>query len=980
MRALKEAAQANKAGRKESKRERKARLADERRAAREARRDEKTSIEQRAALRDEQFSDRAAQQRKARSQAKDLYGKVGFELMLEDGLCMMEEGMFSETYEFSDVSYKSSDDVARSKTLDIYAKIFDALSPNTGLQLNVVNVPIDKSQIGRREFFKPAIDGNQRYVDELNEVLNRKLAEGVSNLERRRFFTLSVTGRDDVDARRKLRAMSQQVTEPLSRLKSRVKMLDGKERVELIHSQLCPGDSLHFDYDMLPGSGRRAKDWCLPNAIEWMPDKTASWFKTACVDTVDGSPREVYCQVLVIHPDKFGSELDDSCLSSIVELDFPMNVSLHVQAIDKGKALDMVKQKGMWNDKSIIEFQQKAFRKGYDMTLVPAELEYTRNEINAVHDKLRYDNQRLYYFTGVIYLYANSLEELRDYATQVVSTAQHESYTITTLDYLQAEGLNTALPIGVNHLEIERTFTTAQLAIFAPFATEECNDEGGIYIGQNKVSSNLVMLDRRKLAAPSGFILGMPGSGKSFSVKRIITEYLLTTCAPGDPRLNPAHPQHDPKLRPAEVFVVDVKASEYTPLVTGLGGKELNVASNSTQYINLMDLSLNGQIIAGKDPVVDQSEYLMALLSQASANAENSMGGLTSVQNTIIDRCVRNIYKRLLGDDLDEVEAGALSAENMPILEDLYDELLRQPEAATPAVQELTTFLELFTKGSFSYFNHLSGDVFDNRFVSFNVSKAGERLRTFAMLVVVNAIRNRMFYNYERGVQTLVFIDEIQALFTNRWVTTYFEKFWSEGRQYNLTVTAMSQNIERVLSDNAARYAVLNSDMLLLHKQSDIERALLKDLLQLSDIQTSYIDDSINPGEGLLKAGGVYVPIKDSWPQGPLFDLWNTKPDDIAMKKAREILDAQNVRAAAAAKARPEREGAPSPDKPTAIEHGQADVANVPYAEMSFAQQADAAGERDQGAYGAAGDLYASYEEDLAAQRAREEEALKEEE
>lgn len=889
---MKEQRKRNKAERKEAAAKAKAERSEARRRAR----DSKATVEQRVANRDMEFSERSAQQRKARSRAKDLYGKIGFELMLEDGMCMMEEGLFSETIEFTDVSYKSSDDGARTKTLDIYAKIFDALSPNTGLQLNVVNVPIDRSVIGHREFFKPTNDINQRYVDEFNDVLNKKLAEGVSNLERRRFFTLSVAAKDADEARRKLTSMSSQVREPLKRLKSRLHRLDGAERIELIHSQLCPGDPLDFDYSMLPRTGRRAKDWCLPNAVDWMPDKTASWFKVKCAATSDGSPVEKYCQVLVIHPDKFGSELDDSSLSSLIELDFPMNVSLHVQAIDKGKALDMVKSKVAWNDKSIIEYQQKAFRKGYDMTLVPTELEYTRNELNAVHDKLRYDNQRLYYFTGVVYLYADSLEELQDYATQIVATAQHESYTITTLDYLQPEGLNTALPIGMNHLDIERTFTTAQLAIFAPFATEECNDENGIYVGQNKVSSNLVMLDRSKLAAPSGFILGMPGSGKSFSVKRIITEILLKTCAPGDPRLNPGHPQYDPSLRPAEILVIDVKASEYSPLVTGLNGKEFKVASNSTDFLNLMDLSLNGQLVAGKDPIVDQSEYLMALLSQASANAENSMGGLTTAQNTIIDRAVRQIYAPLLGEegDIASMEAADLTPGNMPVLEDLYETLMAQPEADSPEVRELTTFLEMFVKGSFSYFNHRSSDIFDNRFISFNVSKAGERLRTFAMLVVVNAIRNRMFYNYERGVRTYVFIDEIQALFTNRWVTTYFEKFWSEGRQYNLVVTAMSQNIERILRDDVARYAVLNSDMLLLHKQSEIERALMRDVLQLSEIQTSYIDDTIASGEGLLKAGGVYVPIKDDWPKGPLYDLWNTKPDDIALQKAKEILEAQN--------------------------------------------------------------------------------------
>lgn len=874
---------------KEIKRKERAAKAEERAERKNA----KTSIEKRAAMAESALETRSEKQIKNRARAKDLYGKVGFELMLEDGLCMMEDGLFSETWEFWDISFKSSDDADREVILEKYSQIWNSLSPNTGLQLNIMNIPIDKRQIGSRQFIQPSPDDKGGYIDELNSVLNDKLREGVSNLRRRRFFTISVAARDDVDARRKLATAASQVTGPLSQLKCSVRKLDGKERLELIHSQLCPDDPFDFDYSLCAETGKRSKDWTLPNAIDWMPDKSASWYFTSCKA---GLGTGKYCQVLVVHPEGFGSDLDDSCISSLAELSFPINISMHVKAIDKAKALDMVGKKSAWNDKAIIEYQQKAFKKGFDMTLVPRELEYAKNEIDLVDARLRKGNQRLFYYTAVIYLWADTLDELRDRATQVVQTAQYESYTVTTLDYLQPEGMNTMLPIGMNHLDIQRTFTTAQLAIQAPFAAEECDDVGGLYFGQNKVTNNLVMLDRGRLPSPSGFICGKPGTGKSFSVKQNITQVYFTTCAPDDPRRNPSSPSYNPKIKAAEIFVLDVKASEYSPLIGGLGGDEYVFSSNSKERINLMDLSLNGQIVADKDPLLDQSEFVMALLSQASVNAENSLGGLTSTQNTLIDRCVRQVYESRFGNELDpgRLDTGDLAADKMPILEDLYECLKAQPEAADREIKELITFLEMFVKGSFSYFNAHSTDVFGNRLISFNVSKAGEKLRTFAMLVVVNLIRNRMFYNYERGVQTYVFIDEIQALFSNQWVVTYFEKFWSEGRQYNLIATGMTQNVERVLKDKVARYMVMNSDFILLHKQSPIELALAKDVLQLSKVQASYIDDTALPGEGLLKAGSVFVPIKGAWPQGKLFDLWNTKPDDIAMKKAKEILEAQN--------------------------------------------------------------------------------------
>ncbi len=573
-----------------------------------------------------------------------------------------------------------------------------------------------------------------------------------------------------------------------------------------------------------------------PQSLEFKPDGLTSAFRSG----------EKWCQALTFR--KFGSQLADSAIADIADLPIPLNVSLHVQALDKSKSTDFVLNRLAWIDKDIIEYQRKAVRQGFDYQLLPQELSYSKNEAEELLDQMQNLGQRLCVFSGVVYTYADSFEQLTDQVKQIMAIGRKNSIELDTLDCQQPEGMNTALPLGAARIEQQRYMTTSQVAMMVPFATQELSQAGGGYYGQNKVSQNLILMNRSLLAAPMGFVLGKPGSGKSFAVKREISNTFL------------AHPED-------EIIIIDPQG-EYPPLVEALGGTAFKLSPGTDgDHINVFDFFAGSFDVTGEDPTLFKSEAIMAIAAVVMGRGDS---GITPEERTIIDRCVRLTYAKFA------------DADRAPILGDFYEILKEQPE---PEARRLVTGFELYAEGGLSYFNHPTSVSLDKRIVSFSFKQLGDNMRIFAMLVILDLAYNRMLANFNKGIRTWLYIDEVQSLFSIGSVVAYFDKFWAEGRKFNLIPTGITQTVERILNHPVAKLLLSNSDYLMLLKQSDTDRKTLTALLGLSEQQAEYIDRSTNPGEGLLIAGEAVVPFKDDWPHGKLYDLWNTKPDEIAAEK-----------------------------------------------------------------------------------------------
>lgn len=777
----------------------------------------------------------ARRQSRRRSGARDVYNAIGYDALYKDGICMVEPGLYSQTIRFTDISYQSaSDDAQRGVCLQM-RQLVNGLAPDATMQLTVVNRRLHESEIGNRTFFEVRDDATGPYAAEYNRILNDKMREGVSNLVRERYLTFSVGAASIDEAMPKLARMRTDAEQTLSKMRSASRPLSGAERLDAIHALLRPGKPNAFSWDAVGArSGLTSKDLICPSSLDFKPDGAGSCFKS----------EDAWCQVLSIN--RFGSELSDRCLADIIDLPIPLAVSIHVQAMDKSKAVAFVKKRIAWMDKEIIDEQMSAVKKGYDFQILPSELKYSKEEAEDLLDHLQNKNQRLYVYTGLVYTHAPTRAELDDQVMQIVSTARRNSIEADALDYRQREGLNSVLPLGHNHVEVSRMMTTAQVAIQMPFATQELAQAGGGYYGQNKQSSNLVLCNRKRLASPMGFVAGKPGSGKSFSVKREIENTIL------------AYPDD-------EIIILD-PAGEYSPVVLANGGESIRFAPDSGTHLNPFDLA----DVAHQSPSAQMAFKIDAFLALSSATMAEGSEGLTEADRSIISRCVEAAYREAAESGRD------------PLLGDFYRILKRQPE---PEARDVALRYERYVEGALSFFNHPSNVGFERRVTNIDFKDLSENMRAFGVITVLESVRNRMYYNYERGVTTWLYIDEVQSLFGHPAIIGYFSKYWAEGRKFNLIATGITQNSVYMLDHEEARNMVLNSDFVLLHKQSPLDRRAWAELLDMSAQEASYIDESVRAGEGLLIAGGARVPLKDDFPKGRLYDLFNTKPEEIAAKK-----------------------------------------------------------------------------------------------
>lgn len=807
------------------------------------------SLQKRLRAQERELSTQTVEQRRRRAAAKDVYAAIGYDAMYQDGICQVEDGLFSETISFSDISYQSARETNQQAIFSSYCQLFDYFGADTSVQLSVINTPIPADLIGRKVFFAPREGATAPFAEEYNRILNDKMREGVSNLVRERYLTFSVGAASADAAVPRLSRMRNDCMQTLSRVRCETHVLDGEERLKVLHSQLRPEKPFLFSWDEVGTKGAlRTKDLIAPSSLDFKPDGSATCYKS----------EDMWCQVLVFR--RFGSELTDRCLADIIDLALPLNVTMHVQAMDKAKAVSLVKQRLAWMDKEIIDEQMTAVKKGYDFQILPSELKYSKEEAEDLLDHLQNKNQRLFLYTGFVGTYAETREELEERVLQVMATARRNSIDLDTLDYRQRQAMNSILPLGCNHVEVSRLLTTAQVAIQMPFATQELAQEGGGYYGQNKQSSNLVLCNRKRLASPMGYVSGKPGSGKSFSVKREIENTILAY--------------------PADEVIVFDPAGEYAPVVEPNGGVSIRLAPDSGAHLNPFDLS----DVADKASVSQLAFKIDAFLALSSATMAEGAQGLPEADKSIISRCVEAAYAKCAGQG------------RVPVLGDFYDILKAQKEREA---RDIALRYERYVKGALSFFNHPSNVSFDNRIVNIDLHDLNTHMRVFGMLTALEAVRNRMYANFERGITTWLYIDEVQSLFAHPAIISYFSKFWAEGRKFNLICTGITQNSVYMLEHDEARNMVLNSDFILLHKQSPLDRKAWGELLDFSDQESAYIDESIKAGEGLLIAGGARVPIKDDFPKGRLYDLFNTKPEEIAELK----------RAAAFAKEGKDREG-----------------------------------------------------------------------
>jgi len=533
-------------------------------------------------------------------------------------------------------------------------------------------------------------------------------------------------------------------------------VLNGKERLELLHSQLHPAsrtadgnrEKFVFEWDMIPKTGMGTKDFIAPTSFDFRQSRA---FK---VGTTWGA---------VSHLQIMASELSDKLLLELLELDAEMTVTLHVQTVDQTKAIKTVKAKVSDIDKMKIEAQKQAVRSGYDIDILPPDLITFSKDAAALLSDLQSRNERMFLLTFLVTNTAPTKAKLDNDIFTVSGIAQKYNCALKRLDFQQEQGYMSSLPLGYNGIEIQRGLTTSSTAIFIPFMTQELRMGGqSIYYGQNALSHNIIMADRKKLKNPNGLFLGVPGSGKSFAAKRELLNVFLAT--------------ND------KILMVD-PMGEYAPLTRRLGGQVIEISPDSPHHINPMDIKLTNNN-SDENPLALKADFILSLMELVVGGKD----GLQPVERTVIDRCTRLVYRDVLQNP---------DTAPMPILQDLYELLNQQPELEA---KRLATALEIYCSGSLNVFNHRTNVDTENRIVCIDLKKLGSGLRTIAMHITNELTWATVDENFRRGIFTWCYYDEAHMLLRDTLTASYFVTIWKMLRKKACVPSALTQNVKDFLA------------------------------------------------------------------------------------------------------------------------------------------------------------------------------------
>ena len=749
--------------------------------------------------------------------------------MFPDGICRVTDSYYTKTVQFQDINYQLNQNEDKTAIFDGWCDFLNYFDSSVRFQLSFVNMSANKDNYARYITILPQGDDFDSIRLEYTQMLQNQLARGNNGLIKTKYLTFGVEADGLKAAKPRLERIETDILNNFKRLGVAAEPMNGMERLRLLHGMLHMDEQepFRFSWDWLAPSGLSVKDFIAPSSFEF---RTGRSF---------GVGRRIGCAsfLQILAP-----ELNDRMLADFLDMESSLIVSMHVQSVDQVKAIKTIKRKITDLQKMTIEEQKKAVRAGYDMDIIPSDLATYGTEAKKLLQDLQSRNERMFLLTFIVVNTAGSRRQLDNNVFQAVSIAQKYNCQLTRLDFRQEEGLMSSLPLGLNQIEIQRGLTTSSVAIFIPFTTQELFQDGkeALYCGLNALSNNLIMVDRKRLKNPNGLILGTPGSGKSFAAKREIANVFLVT--------------------DDDIIICDPEA-EYGPLVERLHGQVIKISPTSPHYINPMDLNLNYS--DDENPLSLKSDFILSLCELIVGGKD----GLMPVEKTIIDRCVRMVYRDYLSDP---------KPENMPILEDLYNELRRQEEKEA---QYIATALEIYVSGSLNVFNHRTNINIENRIVSFDIKELGKQLKKIGMLIVQDAVWNRVTINREAHKSTRYYIDEMHLLLREEQTAAYTVEIWKRFRKWGGIPTGITQNVKDLLSSREVENIFENSDFILMLNQASGDRQILAKQLNISPHQLSYVTHS-GEGEGLLFYGNVILPFVDRFPRGELYDLLTTKPQE----------------------------------------------------------------------------------------------------
>lgn len=732
---------------------------------------------------------------------------------------------FSKSYRFEDINYAVASREDKEEMFLSYSELLNSFDSGATTKITIHNRRLNQADFEGSMLIPLREDSLDLYRKEYNQMLLDK-AVGAHGTVQEKYITISIAKKSVEEARQYFDRVTTELSGHFARLGSRCIELDAADRLRIFHDFYRTNEEAGFRFS-LPETMRKGhdfKDYICPDTLEFEKDH----FRMG----------ELYGRVIFLR--EYASYIKDSMLSELCDLNRNLFLSLDIIPIPTDEAVREVENRLLGVETNITNWQRRQNKHNNFSAVVPYDMEQQRKQSKEFLDDLTTRDQRMMFGLLTMVHLAESKEQLDSDTEALLTTARKHLCQFSTLSYQQMDGLNTALPFGVRKVHALRTLTTESTAVFIPFRAQEVIHPEGIYYGQNVISKNMLIANRKQLLNGNSFILGVSGSGKSFTAKREIVNQVLAT--------------------DDDVILIDPER-EYSALVEALGGETIHISATSPNHINAMDM--NRQYGDGANPIILKSEFVLSLCEQL-------MGGhhLGAKEKSLIDRCTASVYRRFLQNNYKG---------DPPTLQDFRAELLKQAE---PEAQDIALAIELFTAGSLNTFAKPTNVNVNNRLICYDILDLGKQLLPIGMLVVLDSILNRISQNRAKGRNTFIFIDEIYLLFQHEYSANFLFTLWKRVRKYGAFCTGITQNVDDLLQSHTARTMLANSEFIVMLNQASTDRRELAELLNISDLQLSYITN-VDAGNGLLKVGSSLVPFTDKFPRHTrLYSLMTTKPGE----------------------------------------------------------------------------------------------------
>jgi len=730
---------------------------------------------------------------------------------------------YSKMYRFTDINYLVASRADKESMFLQYSELLNSLDAGATAKITINNRRLNRVNFEKNILMPLRGDTRDIYRREYNRMLLDKAMEG-NGIIQEKYITVTVLKKDIEEARSYFARTGADLCSHFAALGAKCTELDVTERLRVLHDFYRVGEEVdfHFNAKDMMQKGHDFRDYICPDSIE----KTSDRLKLG----------KRFCRVLYLKD--YASYIKDCLVTELTDLSRNMMLSIDIVPVPTDEAVREVETRLLGVETNITNWQRRQNANNNFSAVIPYDMELQRREAKEFLDDLTTRDQRMMLCVLTMVLTAETQEQLDSDTETVLAIARKHMCQLAVLKYQQYDGLNTVLPIGTRRIDSFRTLTTESLAVFIPFKVQEIMDKGGIYFGENAISHNLIMCNKETLLNQSAFVLGVPGSGKSFSVKELITFLMLNT--------------------DDDILICDPEG-EFAPLVEAMGndiGTVIHVAAGGKHRLNAMYM-VEGY--GEKNSIVDKSQFIMSLVEQIDKS------GVGPQHKSIIDRCTAQLYQ-------EAAETGII-----PTLSALREKLLVQPEAKA---RDIALSLELYTTGSLDIFGHAGNVDLDKRVVVFNIHDLGEQLKPAGLLVITDTMLNRVTLNWQRGRRTHVFIDEFHVVFENEQSGNFFASAWRQFRKRNASPTAITQNVEYLLDSVQASTMLSNSEFIVMLNQAAGDREKLAHLLNISEEQMSYITNA-DAGCGLIKYGSALVPFVNHFPHNTeLYRLMTTKPGE----------------------------------------------------------------------------------------------------